>query len=107
MTLQLHPEWSAEYSQRLPSYGAWISQFTGANFQSLRYDSHRKDCKRERASLATSERLCTCRGFGRFIERQIVDTVEPDVRNNGGLAELMKISAKPLSNPTLPRPLDV
>lgn len=45
------------------------------------------------ASLAAGERLYTRQGFRRLIERQIVDIVQPDVGNTGGLAETKKIAA--------------
>ncbi|MFG0359801.1 mandelate racemase/muconate lactonizing enzyme family protein [Pseudomonas putida] len=45
------------------------------------------------ASMAAGERLYTRQGFRRLIEKQIVDIVQPDVGNTGGLGETKKIAA--------------
>lgn len=52
-----------------------------------------KISKATNASLAAGERLYTRQGFRRLIEKQIVDIVQPDVGNTGGLSETKKIAA--------------
>lgn len=44
------------------------------------------------ASMAAGERLYTRQGFRRLIEKQVVDIVQPDVGNTGGLGETKKIA---------------
>ncbi|MBD2837827.1 mandelate racemase/muconate lactonizing enzyme family protein [Pseudomonas sp. JM0905a] len=44
-------------------------------------------------SMAAGERLYTRQGFRRLIEKQVVDIVQPDVGNTGGLSETKKIAA--------------
>ncbi|MNO45485.1 D-galactonate dehydratase [compost metagenome] len=43
--------------------------------------------------MAAGERLYTRQGFRRLIEKQVVDIVQPDVGNTGGLGETKKIAA--------------
>lgn len=52
-----------------------------------------KIAKATTASMAAGERLYSRQGFRRLIEKQIVDIVQPDVGNTGGLGETKKIAA--------------
>ncbi len=43
-------------------------------------------------NLALSERLCTRWAFREYLERRVVDVIQPDICHTGGISELRKIA---------------
>ena len=59
----------------------------------MNVDAMRRVAENVPIPLAAGERIYTCYGFREYIEKQVLDVLQPDIGLAGGITELRKIAA--------------